>query len=144
MLNDEKLSDGYWREVVSIVVYILNRGKIGINSNKTHYELWFGRAPSIKYFRVFGSKCYIKRLDENLGKFDARSDEGIFLGYAYNKKTYRCYNVILHKIVESADVKVDDLNVIRIKNQETILDSEDEDDGESVGTQAEEVEDNKE
>jgi hypothetical protein len=144
MLNDEKLSDGYWREVVSIVVYILNRGKIRINSNKTHYELWFGRAPSIKYFRVFGSKCYIKRLDENLGKFDARSDEGIFLGYASNKKTYRCYNIILHKIVESADVKVDDLNVIRIKNQETILDSEDEDDEESVGTQAEEVEDNKE
>jgi hypothetical protein len=39
---------------------------------------------------------------------------------------------------------VDDLNVIRITNQETIHDSEDEDDEESVGTQAEEVEDNKE
>ena len=26
MLNDEKLSDGYWREVVSTIVYILNKG----------------------------------------------------------------------------------------------------------------------
>jgi hypothetical protein len=104
------------------------------------------RAPSIKYFKVFGSKCYIKRLDENLGKFDTRSDEGIFLGYASTKKAYRCYNLRLHKIVESEDVKVDDLKTIRIKHQETILDNEYEyeDDDEPVGTQAEEVEENKE
>jgi hypothetical protein len=137
MLNEARLSDGYWREVVSTTIYILNRGQLRINSNKTPYELWFGRAPSVKYFKVFGSKCYIKRLDENLRKFDARSDEGIFLGYASTKKAYRCYNIRLHKIVESAYVKVDDLKTIRIKHQETILDNEDEDedDDESVGTQ---------
>jgi transposase InsO family protein len=56
MLNQEKLYDGYWREVVSTAVYILNRGQLRINSNKTPYELWFGRAPSVKYFKVFGSK----------------------------------------------------------------------------------------
>ena len=97
-----------------------------------------------KYFKVFGSKCYIKKIDENLRKFDARYDEGIFLGYASSKKSYRCYNIRLHNIIESAYVKVDDLNMIRIKNQETIFDSEDEDDDESVGTQVEEVEENKE
>jgi hypothetical protein len=107
MLNEARLSDGYWREDVGTTIYILNRGQLKINSNKTPYELWFGRAPSVKYFKVFGSKCYIKRLDENLRKFDARFDEGIFLGYASTKKAYRCYNVRLHKIVESANVKVD-------------------------------------
>jgi hypothetical protein len=90
-----------------------------------------------KYFKVFGSKCYTKKLDDNLGKFDARFDETIFLGYASTKKSYRCYNIRLHKIVGSAYFKVDDLKTIRIKHQETILDSEDEDDDESVGTQAE-------
>ena len=144
MLNEAKLSDGYWREVVSTTIYILNRGQLRVNSDKTHYELWFGRVPSVKYFKVFGSKCYIKRLDENLGKFDARSDEGIFLGYASNKKEYICYNIRSHKIVESTYVKVDDLKTSRIKNQETILESEDEDDDETIGTQVEEVEENKE
>jgi hypothetical protein len=134
MLNEAILSDGYWREVVGIKIYILNRGQLNINSNKTLYELWFGRAPSVKYFKVFGSKCYIKRLDENLKKFDDRYDEGIFLGYDSTKKAYICYNLRLHKIVESADVKVDDLKTMKIKNQETILDNEDEDDDESVGT----------
>ena len=37
-----------------------------MNSDKTPYELWFGRPASVKYFRVFGSKCYIKRDDDNL------------------------------------------------------------------------------
>jgi hypothetical protein len=53
MLNDEKLSDGYWREAVSTTVYILNRGQLRINNNKTPYEPWFGRAPSVNYFKVF-------------------------------------------------------------------------------------------
>jgi hypothetical protein len=92
---------------------------------------------------LFGSKCYIKRLEENLEKFDAKSYEGIFLGYDSTKKAYRCYNLRLHNIVESANVKVDDLKTIKIKHQETILDNEDEDDDESV-TQAAEEEENKE
>jgi hypothetical protein len=144
MLNEARLSDGYWRKVVGTTIYILNIGQLRINSNKTPYELWFGRDPSVKYFKVFGSKCYIKRLDKNLKKFDARSDDDIFLGYASTKKTCRCYNIRLHKIVESANVKVDDLKTIRIKHQETILDNEDEYDDESAGTQEEEVEENKE
>ena len=88
--------------------------------NKTPYEWWFGRTPLVKYFKVFGSKCYIKMLDENLGKFDARYDEGIFLGYASTKKAYRCFNFRLHKIVESLDVIVDDLKTKKFKHQETI------------------------
>ena len=109
MLNEEKLFDGYWREAISTTIYILNRGQLRVNSKKTPYELWYGRTPSVKYFRVFGSKCYIKNLDKDLGKFDARAYEGIFLGYASNKKAYRCYNLRLHKIVQSADVTIDDL-----------------------------------
>jgi hypothetical protein len=93
MLNDAKLSDGYWREVVSTTIYILNKGQLRINSNKTPYELWFGRAPSLKYFRLFGSKCYIKRLDDNLRKIDARSDEGILLDILLTRKN--TYSTIL-------------------------------------------------
>ena len=116
MLNEEGLSDGYWRESISTVVYILNRGQLRVNSKKTPYELWYGRIPSVKYFKFFGSKCYIKNLDKDLGKFDARSDEVIFLGYASNKKAYRCYNLRLQKNVESADVKIDDLKTQKIKH----------------------------
>ena len=62
----------------------------------------------MKHFRVFGSKCFIKNNDEKIGNFDARADEGIFLGYASKSKGYRCYNKILHKIVERIDVRFDE------------------------------------
>ena len=63
----------------------------------------------VKYFKVFGSKCYIKRNEDDLGKFDSRTSEGIFLGYSSSKKAYRCFNKRLHKIVESADVRINDI-----------------------------------
>jgi hypothetical protein len=99
------------------MVYILNRGKIRVNNSKTPYELWKGRPTIVKYFKVFGSKCYIKRDEEDLGKFDSRVDEGIFLGYSSRSKAYRCYNKRLHKIVESANVKVDEARPQKEKSQ---------------------------
>ncbi|XP_062100907.1 uncharacterized protein LOC133806836 [Humulus lupulus] len=46
---------------------------------------------------------------ENLGKFDAKSDLGVFLGYLNNSKAYRVYNMRTQYVMESADVVVDDL-----------------------------------
>ena len=61
-----------------------------------------------------------KREDDSLGKFDSRTDEGIFLGYFSTKKSYRCYNLRLHKIIESANVIVDDTKPRRIQIQESV------------------------
>jgi FtsZ-interacting cell division protein YlmF len=89
-------------------------------SDKTPYELWFERPASIKHFKVFGSKCYIKNNDENLDKYDDKDDEGIFLGYATNSKGYRCYNKRLHKMVDCIDVKVDEgIPVREVYNNES-------------------------
>jgi hypothetical protein len=41
------------------------------NTEKTPYELWKGRPVNVKHFRVFGSKCYIKREDGKMRKFDS-------------------------------------------------------------------------
>ena len=71
-------------------------------------------------FKVFGSNCYIKRNKDDLGKFDSRTDEGIFLGYSSTKKAYRCYNKRLHKIVESVVVKVDDIKPRKKKNPDSM------------------------
>ena len=81
---------------------------MGTHSDKTPYELWYGRPASIKHFKVFGSKCYIKNNNKNLGKYDDRADEVIFLGYATNSKGYRCFNKRLCKLVDCIDLKVDE------------------------------------
>lgn len=44
-----------------------------------------------------------------MGKFDARSDEGIFLGYSTKRKSYRiCFNKRPRNIIERKNFKVDE------------------------------------
>jgi hypothetical protein len=99
MLTEAKLPDKFWRDAIYTVVHILNRDHLMPNHDKTTCELWFGSSTYVKHFRTFGSKCYVKNYQDNLGKFDPRFDEGIFLGYSSNKKEYVFYNIRLLKIV---------------------------------------------
>ena len=78
------------------------------DSKKTPYELWKGKKPVVKYFRIFGSDCYILRDRENLEKFDAKSDKGYFLGYSSTSRAYRVYNLRTKTVMESLDVVIND------------------------------------
>ena len=63
----------------------------------------------MKYFRLFRSKCYILNDRENLGKFDAKSDEGIFLGYSTTSWAYKVFNKRTKMVMESINVEIDDV-----------------------------------
>jgi hypothetical protein len=78
------------------------------NSDKTPYELWKGIPTNVKHFRVFRRKCYIKREDGRIGKFDSRVDKGILVGYSRKRKAYKCFNLRLNRIVESINVTIDE------------------------------------
>ena len=88
--------------------HIGNRIFFRVGTKKIAYEIWNGKKPRVKYFRVFGSKCYILNDRENLGKFDAKSEEGIFLGYSTTSRAYRVFNKRTKTVMESINVKIDD------------------------------------
>jgi hypothetical protein len=93
---------------VHTTAHIQNRVILKNNTDKTPYELWKGRPANVKHFRVFGSKFYIKREDGRMGKFDSRVDKGILVGYSSTRKAYKCYNIILNKVVESINITIDE------------------------------------
>ena len=64
--------------------------------------------PIFKYFKIFGSDCYILRDRENLEKFDAKSDNGYFLGYSSTSKAYKVYNLRTKTVMESSNVVIND------------------------------------
>jgi hypothetical protein len=72
MIMDSKLTDIFWTQAVHTTVHIQNRVMLRNNIDKTPYELWKTRPTNVKHFRVFGSKCYIKREDGKMRKFDSR------------------------------------------------------------------------
>jgi len=47
----------------------------------------------LSHLRVFGCKCFVlNNGKEKLGKFDAKADDGILLGYSSNSKAYKVFN----------------------------------------------------
>jgi len=78
---------------------------------KTPYELLKDKKPNMSYFKVFTSKCYIhSNGKKNLDNFDAKSDEGIFVGYSSISKAYSMYNKHNKVIEESLNVTFDETN----------------------------------
>nr|GEY45671.1 retrotransposon protein [Tanacetum cinerariifolium] len=104
MLNEQSLPQKFWCKAVDTSTYILNQILIRAILEKTPYELLKGRKPTLDYFRVFGSKCFIINTKDYLTKFDPKSYEGIFLGYSQNSKAYIIFNKHIRKVEESLNV----------------------------------------
>jgi hypothetical protein len=121
MIMDSKLKDIFWTQAVHTTVHIQNRVMLIKNTDKTPYELWKGRPSNVKHFRVFGSKCYIKREDGRMGKFDSRVDKGILVCYSSTRKSYKHYNLRLNKVVESINVTIDEIDRPEAKKEENKL-----------------------
>ncbi|CAL9097943.1 unnamed protein product [Musa textilis] len=108
--------------------------------SKTPYELWNNKKPNVSYFKVFDCKCFILNEKDALGKFDAKSDEGIFLGYSSTSKAFRIFNkrtlvieesihIVFNKVSEfkkndfDDDLDFDGLNLNEIFLQNSNLDA---------------------
>ena len=108
MLYNKNMTRNLWGEVVNTVCQMVNRVYFRLSTEKTPYKLWKGRKPNVKYFRIFGSTCFILKDRENVGKFDSQSDEGIFMGYSSTSKAYRVYNKRTMKVMEIVNVVIDE------------------------------------
>nr|GEU40992.1 hypothetical protein [Tanacetum cinerariifolium] len=67
MLTDSTFPTTFWAEAVNIACYVQNRVLVIKPHNKTPYELL-------------------------LGKFDEKSNDGLFVGYSINSKAFRVFN----------------------------------------------------
>ncbi|GKB34401.1 retrovirus-related pol polyprotein from transposon TNT 1-94 [Tanacetum coccineum] len=70
------------------------------------------KKPDLSFFHVFGSLCYPTNDHDNLGKFDAKADIGIFVGYAPAKKAFRIYNIRSRIITKTIYVTFDELTAM--------------------------------
>src|SRR3954467_3900655 len=88
MLDEYKSPYKIWAEAINTACHASNRLYLRKLKNKTPYELLTTKNPNVKYFRVFGYKCFILNKKTQLDKFEAKTCEGIFVGYASNSHAY--------------------------------------------------------
>jgi hypothetical protein len=108
MLNASGLPLSFWAEAVSTACYTQNRSLVVKRQEKTPYQLLYNKRPNIKFFHVFGCKCYVLNDREPIGKFDPKGDDAIFIGYAWDTVAYRVYIPRTKVVVVSTNVKFDD------------------------------------
>ena len=104
MLNENNLPKYFWAEAINTSCYVLNRILLRLILTKTPYELWKNKKPNISYFKIFGCKCFILNTKDNLGKFDAKVDVGIFFGYSTSSKVFRVFNKKTMVVEESIHI----------------------------------------
>jgi hypothetical protein len=98
----------FWAEAVNTVCYVSKRIYLRVHKKKTCYELMHGRAPKVSHFHVFCCKCFILKKGKKLDKFEARSVDGIFFGYAFHSRAYHVLNLKTNQIMETCEVTFDE------------------------------------
>ncbi|GJY43517.1 retrovirus-related pol polyprotein from transposon TNT 1-94 [Tanacetum coccineum] len=92
-----------------VACFTQNRSLVIPRHEKTPYHIINARKPSVKFFHIFGSLCYIVRDGENLDKMKEKGDACIFVGYSTQSKAYRVFNKRTRMIVETIHVNFDEL-----------------------------------
>ncbi|GJZ67748.1 retrovirus-related pol polyprotein from transposon TNT 1-94 [Tanacetum coccineum] len=95
------LNKMFWGEAVNSACYIQNRYIIVKRHGKTSYEVFRGRSPHISYFHMFGCHVHIHNHRYHLGKFDAKADDGFFLGYSLVAKPIWVFNIRRQEMEET-------------------------------------------
>jgi hypothetical protein len=88
MLDTAGLSKVWWGEAVLTACHILNRVPMK-NKEKTPYEEWIGRKPSLSYLRTWGCLAKVNVPINKKWKLGPKTVDCIFLGYAHHSIAYR-------------------------------------------------------
>nr|GEY61466.1 hypothetical protein [Tanacetum cinerariifolium] len=87
MLSTAKVPLYFWAEAIATSCFTQNRSLVIPRHEKTPYHIINGRKPSVKFFHIFGSLCYIVRDNENLDKMKEKGDACIFFRVFYSVKS---------------------------------------------------------
>nr|GFB89581.1 retrovirus-related Pol polyprotein from transposon TNT 1-94 [Tanacetum cinerariifolium] len=101
----KNLEEHGFAEAVNTACYVQNRVLVVKPHNKTLYELFHGRTPTLSFMRPFGCPITILNTKDPLGKFDGKADEGFFVGYSLNSKTFRVFKSRTRIVEENLHIR---------------------------------------
>ena len=59
MLKSKGLPYKFWAEAVTTAIYLINLSPTKAVLNKTPYEAWSGKKPSVEHLKIFGCIVYV-------------------------------------------------------------------------------------
>ncbi|KAK2382604.1 secreted RxLR effector protein [Trifolium repens] len=96
MMSHTDLPNSFWGQALLTAAFTLNRVP-SKTVDKTPYEIWTGKRPSVSYMKIWGCEVYVKRQIST--KLEAKSDKCFFVGYPKETRGYYFYNRSEGKVV---------------------------------------------
>ncbi|GFV68989.1 retrovirus-related Pol polyprotein from transposon TNT 1-94 [Trichonephila clavipes] len=100
LLKSSEVPHKFWGEALLCFTYAWNR-ICHKDSNKTPFEKYSGRKPSVLHLKPFGCLAYAGVPKQIRKKFDMRAKMRIMMGYAQRTKGYRIWLIDENKLVET-------------------------------------------
>ncbi len=100
------LSHGFWAEAMAYIIYTRNRSPHSAIAMRTPFELWEGRLPDLSHMHAFGTPVTVMLTEAQRGsKLNAKAEDGLFIGYDDEPKSYRIWVPARHRVVISRNVE---------------------------------------
>jgi transposase InsO family protein len=93
----------FWGDCTLTVVHLINRIPTLILFNKSPHEMLFSTSPLYSHHRIFGCLAYISTLSRHRTKFDSRATPCVFIGYLFDTRGYKFFNLHTNSITISRD-----------------------------------------
>ncbi|GAA0138906.1 hypothetical protein LIER_00561 [Lithospermum erythrorhizon] len=84
--------------------YLINRFPLPSLKYQTPHERLCKQQPSYAHLKSFGCLCYPSTVKPGSSKFEPRSRPCIFIGYPFEKKAYKLYDIQSQTVFASRDV----------------------------------------
>nr|AAM74249.1 Putative retroelement [Oryza sativa Japonica Group] len=91
MMSQTDLPLSFWGYALETAVFTVNRVP-SKSMDKTPYEIWTGKRPSLSFLKIWGCEVYVKRLQSDKLTPKSKSDKCFFVGYPKETKGYYFYN----------------------------------------------------
>lgn len=104
LIHSKNLDKKFWAEAINTIVFVLNRVGLARNSNKTSFQLLYGKDFNINFLKTFGVEVSVHIPKEKRRKLDPKNKTGILVGYDEQVKGYRIYFQETNKVEIHRDI----------------------------------------
>ncbi|RDX79943.1 hypothetical protein CR513_39572, partial [Mucuna pruriens] len=117
MISHSSLPESLWGETLKTTVHILNRVPTKV-VNKTPYELWTGKKPSINHFHIWGCPAEARPYRPHERKLNSRIVSCYFVGHAECSQGYKFYDHTSRFFSETGNTRI--LEEVKFGKEENI------------------------